>query len=138
MTKKPEPKLLSGGNPQIPLGYGEGPVRDYLDAIPGWKREVAEWVDALVTRTVPGVEKAVKWNSPLYGMGGGAWFMSFHCFDRYLKVAFHKGARLDPPPPVASKSGETRYVHLHEGEPRDEARFASWIRQASELPGEKM
>lgn len=131
--------LLSGGNPQIPKGDGDAPVQAYLDAMPGWKQDVGRKLDALIARTVPGVRRAVKWNTPLYGAPDReGWFVSFHCFDRYLKVAFFRGARLDPPPPEFSKVGDTRYVHLHEDDGFDETLLASWLQQASALPGEKM
>ena len=133
------PRLLSGGNPQIPKGYGDAPVQAYIAAMPGWKQAVGREIDALVTRTVPGVRKAVKWNTPLYGVeDGDLWFMSYHCFAKYVKVAFFRGASLDPVPPVASKHPEVRYLHLHEGEAIDEGRFTAWVAQASRLPGEKM
>ena len=132
------PVLLSGGNPQIAKGYGEAPVQAYIAAMPGWKREVGRRLDALVTRAVPGVRKAVKWNTPLYGMEDDVWFMSYHCFDRYLKVAFFRGAALDPVPPVASKHKDVRYVHIHEDDAFDAATLEAWIFQASRLPGEKM
>jgi len=135
------PVLLSGGNPQIAKGHGEAPVRAYIDAVPGWKRDVAARLDELIVRTVPGVRKAVKWNSPFYGAPGGpenTWFVSFHCFAKYLKVAFFRGAALEPPPPGASKQTNVRYLDIREHDPFDEARIAAWIRQASELPGEKM
>jgi hypothetical protein len=132
------PVLLSGGNPQIAKGYGEEPVKAYLDAMPGWKADVGRRIDAVVARTVPGVRKAVKWNSPLYGVEEGRWFLSFHCMTKYIKVAFFRGASLDPVPPVASKHDNVRYLHIHDGEAFDEARFADWVAQASRLPGEKM
>jgi hypothetical protein len=132
------PKLLSGGNPQIPKGYGDGPVQAYISAMPGWKSAVGRRIDALVVRTVPGVQKAVKWNSPFWGMEKDSWFLSLHCYDKYIKVAFFRGARLEPVPPEPSKSGDTRYVHIREDQPLDETQFADWVRQASELPGEKM
>ena len=137
-TTARKPRLLSGGNPQIPKGIGEAPVRAYIAAMPGWKRDVGRRLDALVTRVVPHVHKAVKWNSPLYGIEGDGWFMSFHCYDRYIKVAFFRGTTLDPPPPVDSKTKETRYLHVHEDGAFDEAQFAEWVRQASRLPGERM
>ena len=133
-----EPKLLSGGNPQIPKGHGDAPVQAWIAAAPGWKGEVAKRLDALIERTVPGVRKAVKWNTPLYGMEENVWFASFHAFDRYLKVAFFRGAALDPVPPVASKQKDVRYFHIHEGDPFDEAQLADWLKQASRLPGERM
>ena len=130
-----KPKLLSGGNPQIPKGEGDGPVQAYIAAMPGWKRAVGERLDAIIEREVPGVEKAVKWNSPFYGMEQGRWFLSFHCFDRYVKVAFFRGTSLRPVPPGESKHKEVRYVDIHEEDQLDEELVASWIRQASELPG---
>lgn len=133
-----EVKLLSGGNPQIAKGYGEAPVRAYIAAMPGWKRAVGERLDALITAAVPAVQKAVKWNSPMFGMERDVWFMSWHCFDRYVKVAFHRGAQMDPPPPVGSKQKDVRYLHIHEGDGLDEAQITDWITQASRLPGEKM
>lgn len=132
------PVLLTGGNPQIAKGYGEAPVRAYLDAMPGWKADIGRRIDAIVTRTVPGVRKAVKWNSPFYGIKDDLWFMNLHCVTRYVKVAFFRGASLEPMPPVPSKHKEVRYFHLHEGEAVDEARFADWVAQASRLPGMKM
>ncbi len=133
------PKLLSGGNPQIPKGEGEAPVQAYIAAMPGWKSEAGRRLDALIVKTVPGVRKAVKWNSPLYGVEGpdgfGGWFLSFHCFARYIKVTFFRGAKLEPLPPVGSKDPNTRYLHIEEGEPVDEAQLAEWIRQAAAIPG---
>ena len=135
MTGKP--KLLSGGNPQIPKGYGEGPIAAYLDAVPGWKQAVCRRIDAIVTEQVPSVVKAVKWNSPMYGMEKDCWFLSFHCYDKYVKVSFFQGARLDPPPKETSKYPAIRHHHVHEGDELGEP-FALWVRQASKLPGEKM
>lgn len=131
-------KLLSGGNPQIPKGYGEAPVRAYIAAMPGWKRAVGERLDALIIAATPGVQKAVKWNSPMFGMERDVWFMSWHCFDRYVKVAFFRGAQMEPPPPVGSKQKDVRYLHIHEGDTLDEAQITDWIKQAGRLPGEKM
>ena len=133
-----QPVLLSGGNPQIAKGYGDAPVQAYIAAMPGWKSDVGRRLDALIERNVPGVRKAVKWNSPFYGVEDGVWFLSFHCFAKYIKVAFFRGASLSPVPPVASKSGDTRYFHIHEHDGLDEAQFAAWVRQASQLPGERM
>lgn len=133
--KGAKPVLLSGGNPQIAKGDGDAPVQAYLAAIPGWKREAARRLDALVVRTVPGVRKAVKWNSPFYGVEGQGWFLSFHCFTNYLKVAFFRGAALNPALPVDSKDENTRYVHIYEDETPDEAQLAAWIKQAAALPG---
>jgi hypothetical protein len=128
-------KLLAGGNPQIPKGDGDEPVRAYLAAMPGWKRDVGVWLDDLIVRTVPGVTKAIRWNSPFYGVEGRGWFVSFHCFTTYVKVTFFDGASLDPEPPVSGKDAQARMVHLHEGELLDESRFASWVEQAATLPG---
>ena len=136
MTGK-SPKLLSGGNPQIPKGYGDASVQAYIAAMPEWKRGVGERIDALIEKAVPDVQKAVKWNSPFYGMEKDIWFVSFHCFDRYIKVSFFRGGSLDPVPPVASKVADTRYYHIHEDD-FDEVQFADWVKQASKLPGEKM
>jgi len=137
-AKPAQPVLLSGGNPQVAKGHGDGPVQAYIAAMPGWKSDVGRRVDALVTRTVPGVRKAVKWNSPLYGMEENSWFLGIHCFARYVKLAFFNGASLHPPPPVASKQKAVRYLHIHEGEALDEAQLADWVTQASRLPGERM
>lgn len=128
-------KLLSGGNPQIPKGDGDGPVQAYIAAMPGWKREAGRQLDALIERTVPGVKKAVRWNSPFYGLEGQGWFVSYHVFTRYIKVTFFKGMSLDPIPPVESKDKEARYFHIHEGEDIEGSPLESWIRQASKLPG---
>jgi hypothetical protein len=137
-----KPALLSGGNPQIAKGYGDAPVQAYIAAMPGWKRDIGRRLDALVERTVPGLQKAVKWNSPFYGVAypgkDQTWFLSFHCFTNYIKLAFFRGASLDPVPPVGSKQNDVRYLHIGEDEPLDEAQLADWVRQASQLPGEKM
>ena len=132
------PKLLSGGNPQIAKGAGEAPVKACIAAMPGWKRKVGEALDRLIGRTVPGVAKAVKWNSPFYGVEQGTWFMSFHCFDRYVKVAFFRGAQLMPLPPGPSKQKDVRYLDIHESEWINEVQLAEWVKQASLLPGERM
>jgi hypothetical protein len=137
-TKAKKPKLLSGGNPQIAMGYGEAPVKAYIAAMPGWKRAVGKKLDALISHTVPKVEKAVKYNSPLYGMEQGNWFMSLHCFEKYVKVAFFKGASLMPMPPGPSKQKEVRYLDIHEGEWLNEVQLADWVKQASKLPGERL
>ena len=130
-----KPALLSGGNPQIAKGYGDAPVQAYIAAMPGWKRDVGRRLDALIVRTVPGVRKAVKWNSPFYGVEGQGWFLNFHCFTKYVKVAFFRGASLRPVPPGESKHKDTRYLDIHQDAPLDEKLLASWIQQASELPG---
>ena len=129
--------LLSGGNPQIAKGAGDAPVQAYIAAVPGWKRELTRRVDALITRHVPGVRKAVKWNSPFYGAGSDGWFLSYHCFTKYLKVTFFRGRSLDPVPAGESKHPEVRYLDIHEGK-FDEAQFIDWVKQASRLPGEKL
>jgi hypothetical protein len=130
--------LLAGGNPRIAKGYGDSAVRAYLAAVPGWKQAVCRKLDALTTRAVPTVSKAVKYNSPMYGMSGHTWFMSFHCFDRYIKVSFFRGTQLDPPPPVESKMPGVRYFHVHEADTIDSRQFTNWVKRASELPGEKL
>jgi hypothetical protein len=132
-----QPPLLKGGNPQIPKGEGDAPVQAYIAAMPGWKRPIGERIDAIVSREVPGCRKAVKWNTPLYG-GGDGWFLAFHCFDRYVKLTFFRGLTLTPVPPVSSKCGDTRYVHLHADDTCDWEQLADWVRQASSLPGEKL
>jgi hypothetical protein len=130
------PKLLSGGNPQIAKADGDAPVQAYIAAMPGWKRDVGRRLDALIGRTVPNVRKAVRWNSPFYGIEGQGWFLGVHCITKYVKVAFFRGAALRPLPPVESKQKDVRYFHIHEGDQLDEELVASWIRQAAELPGE--
>ena len=136
--KSAKPTLLSGGNPQIPKGEGDGPVQAYIAAMPGWKRDVGRRLDAIIERAVPGVHKAVKWNSPFYGIEGEGWFLNFHVFAKYIKVAFFRGSSLKPVPPVASKHEEVRYFHIHEDDELDEATFTKWVKQASRLPGERM
>ncbi|RDD69192.1 MULTISPECIES: DUF1801 domain-containing protein [Paracoccus] len=131
------PVLLSGGNPQIAKGYGDGPVQAYIAAMPEWKSDLGRRMDDIITRVVPGVRKAVKWNSPFYGMEDDLWFLSFHCFTKYVKVTFFRGAALEPPPPGKSKYPEVRYLDIREGG-FDEAQFARWVKQASRLPGEKL
>ena len=133
-----KPVLLSGGNPQIAKGYGDAPVRAYIDAMPGWKKDVGERLDRLIVEALPNVSKAVKWNSPFYGVERDLWFLSYHCMTKYIKVAFFRGAELDPLPPVGSKQADVRYLHIGEGEAFNEAQFIDWVMQASKLPGEKM
>jgi hypothetical protein len=128
-----KPKLLAGGNPQIAKGDGEGPVQAYIAAMPEWKREVGRRLDALVTRHVPEVRKAVKWNSPFYGMEGKGWFLAFHVFTRYVKVTFFRGTSLSPVPPGGTGK-DARWIDVHESD-LDEERMATWIRQAAALPG---
>ncbi len=132
------PELLAGGNPRIPKGEGDAPVQAYLDAMPGWKQDVGRRLDRLVVATVPGVQKAVKWNTPFYGVAGGGWFLAFHCYPRYVKVTFFRGTSLDPVPPGPSKTAETRYLDIREDGPFDEDQFVSWVEQASRLPGERL
>lgn len=129
------PTLLTGGNPQIPKGDGDAPVRAYINATPGWKRHIVKRIDALVVEAVPGVRKAVRWNSPFYGVEGMGWFLSLHCLTKYIKVGFFSGTSLTPMPPIESKVPDVRYVHYVEGEAIDEALLASWICQAARLPG---
>jgi hypothetical protein len=136
--KAVKPALLSGGNPQIAKGYGEAPVQAYIVAMQGWKRDVGRRLDALVVRTVPDVHKGVKWNSPFYGIEGQGWFLSFHCFTKYIKVAFFRGTSLRPVPPGESKQKDVRYLDIHEDDELDEAQLAAWVKQASLLPGERM
>lgn len=132
-----EPVLLSGGNPQIAKADGDAPVQAYIAAMPGWKGDVGRKLDSLVAKTVPGVVKAVRWNTPFYGVEGQGWFLAYHCITKYVKVTFFRGTSLDPMPPVASKNEGTRYFHIHENEEIDEAQLVEWIRQAAALPGEK-
>jgi hypothetical protein len=133
--KDAKPALLAGGNPQIAMADGDAPVQAYIAAMPGWKRDVGRRLDALIVRTAPGVRKAVKWNSPFYGIEGSGWFLNVHCFTNYVKVAFFRGASLRPLPPGESKQKDVRYLDIHKDDQLDEERLASWIRQASELPG---
>ena len=136
--KAAKPVLLSGGNPQIAKGYGDAPVQAYIAAMPGWKRDLGRRLDALIVRTVPGVHKAVKWNTPFYGIEGEGWFVSFHCFTKYLKVTWFRGTSLRPVPLGESKHKEVRYLDIHQDDGRDEAQLAAWVKQASELPGEHL
>ncbi|MGB3036756.1 MAG: DUF1801 domain-containing protein [Methyloceanibacter sp.] len=138
VRKAAKPALLSGGNPQIAKADGDAPVQAYIAAMPGWKREVGRRLDALIVRTVPGVQKAVRWNSPFYGVEGQGWFLSFHCFTHYVKVAFFCGASLRPLPPGMSKQKDVRYLDIHEDDQLDEAQLAVWVKQASQVPGERM
>jgi hypothetical protein len=132
------PRLLSGGNPQIPKGEGDAPVQAYIEAMPGWKRDVGRRIDALIAQAVPDVRKAVKWNSPFYGAPGSeGWFLSFHVFTKYVKVTFFRGTSLEPVPPGKSKHPEVRYLDIYEGQ-FDEPQFVDWVKQARRLPGEKM
>ena len=130
-----KPKLLAGGNPQIAIGDGDVPVQAYIEAMPGWKRAVGRRLDALIVRSVPELYKAVKWNSPFYGIEGEGWFLSFHCFTNYVKVAFFRGASLRPLPPGESRQEDVRYLDIREGDKIDEVQLAQWVKQASQLPG---
>jgi hypothetical protein len=132
--KDARPVLLSGGNPRIAKADGDAPVRAYIAAMPGWKQDIGRRLDAIIARTVPDVKKAVRWNSPFYGVEGQGWFLNFHCFTKYVKVAFFNGVSLDPPPPGESKDEKVRYLNIHEGN-LDEAQFSAWVEQASRLPG---
>ncbi|MER8390161.1 DUF1801 domain-containing protein [Mesorhizobium sp. M0166] len=133
-----KPVLLAGGNPQIPKGDGDAPVQAYIAAMPGWKRDVGRRLDALIERNVPNLRKAVKWNSPFYGVEGQGWFLNFHCFTKYIKLAFFRGASLRPVPPGESKHKDVRYLDIYEDDQLDEAQLADWVKQASQLPGERM
>jgi hypothetical protein len=134
-TVAAKPTLLSGGNPQIAKADGDAPVQAYIAGMPGWKRDLGKRLDALIVRTVPDVRKAVKWNSPLYGVDGLGWFLAVRCLTKYVKVAFFRGASLRPVPPGASTSKDTRYIDIHESDGLDEAQMANWVKQAAALPG---
>ena len=136
-TVPTQPVLLSGGNPQIAKGYGDAPVQAYIAAMPGWKSDVGRRLDALIVRTVPGVQKAVKWNTPLYGLEEKTWFLGLHCYTKYIQVTFFRGTSITPVPPGESKHKEVRYLNICEGQ-LDEAQFVDWVKQASQLPGERM
>jgi len=133
-----KPKLLSGGNPQIPKGEGDGPVQAYIAAMPEWKRPLGEQLDQLIERSLPNVYKAVKWNQPFYGRDRDHWFIGFRCFTKYVQVQFFEGTSLDPVPPKASKHDEVRYLDIHEEDGIDEDQLASWFEQAGKLPGAKI
>ncbi len=134
-AKVAKPTLLAGGNPQIAKADGDAPVQAYIAAMPGWKSDVGRRLDALIAHTVPGVRKAVKWNSPFYGVEGHGWFLSFHTYTKYVKVAFFRGTSLRPVPPGESKHKDTRYLDIREDDKLDEAQMATWIRQAAAVPG---
>ena len=140
--KAAKPKLLSGGNPQIAKAYGDAPVQAYIAAMPGWKSEVGRRLDALITRAVPNVHKAIKWNSPLYGIdpekGGEGWFLGIHCYTKFIKIAFFRGAFLSPIPPGESKQKVVRYLHIREDDQLDDAQFTRWVKQASRLSGQRL
>ena len=128
-------RMLSGGNPQIPKGDGDAPVQAYIAALPGWKADIVRWLDTLVVSNVPRVRKAVKWNSPFYGVDGQGWFLAVHVFTHYVKVTFFKGASLQPLPPRPSKDKDVRYVDIRQDAPRDDAQMVKWVKQAAALPG---
>jgi len=134
-ARRAEVVLLSGGNPQIAKADGDAPVQAYIAAMPGWKRDLGERLDALIARSVPDVRKAVKWNSPFYGIEGRGWFLGFHVFARYVKVTFFRGTSLRPQPPGPSKQRDVRYLDLREGDALDEAQLTTWVKQAAALPG---
>jgi hypothetical protein len=128
--------LLSGGNPQIAKADGDAPVQAYIAAMPGWKRDLGKRLDALIVRNVPNVRKAVKWNSPFYGIEGQGWFLSFHVFTLYVKVTFFRGTSLRPVPPGGTvRSKDARWIDIREGDQLDEAQMATWVKQAAALPG---
>lgn len=133
-----QPRLLSGGNPQIPKGDGDAPVQKYISAMPEWKQGVGRLLDDLIIEAIPDVKKAVKWNQPFYGTDGETWLLSFRCYTKYVQVAFHRGSSLNPIPPKASKHEEVRYLDIYEDDAIDEAQLTDWFRQSSMLPGEKM
>jgi hypothetical protein len=130
-----KPILLAGGNPQVAKADGDAPVQAYIAAVPGWKSDVARRLDRLITRTVPDVKKAIKWNSPFYGIEGRGWFLSVHCFTKYVKVGFFRGVSLRPLPPGESRQKEVRYLDIHEDDPIVEKQLAAWIKQAAAIPG---
>jgi len=134
-TPTDKPKMLAGGNPRIAKGDGAAPVAAYIAALSGWKHDAAKYLDELIAAAVPDVKKAVKWNSPFYGVEGQGWFLSFHVFTKYIKVAFFKGQSLSPLPPEESKGETTRYLHIHEGETLDKAQLTDWVNQAAAIPG---
>jgi hypothetical protein len=133
-----KPTLLSGGNPQIAKGYGDASVQAYIEAMSGWKRDVGRRLDAIIESAVSNVAKAVKWNTPFYGIEGQGWFLGLHCFTKYVKVAFFRGTSLRPIPPGESKQKEVRYLNIHEDDQLDDAQLADWMKQASKLPGEPL
>ena len=130
-----KPKLLSGGNPQIAKADGDAPVQAYIAAMPGWKQDIGRQLDALITKTVPGVQKAVRWNSPLYGVKDNGWFLGIHCLTKYVKVTFFRGLSLKPIPPGGTeKSREARWIDIYQGQ-FDEKQLVVWIKQAAALLG---
>ncbi len=128
-------KLLSGGNPQIAKADGDAPVQAFIAAMPGWKHDLGKRLDAIIVRNVPNVRKAMRWNTPFYGVEGQGWFLGFHCMTKYVKVAFFRGTSLQPVPPVESKQKAVRYLDIHEGDALDEAQMTTWVKQAAALPG---
>ncbi len=138
MSEREAPKLLSGGNPQIPKGEGDGPVQAYIAAMPEWKSDLGRYLDDLIVTTVPEVHKAVKWNQPFYGFRDQGWFLGFRCHTKYVQLTFFRGTSLDPMPPKGSKHPEVRYFDIHEDDDLDQDQLVSWISQAAALPGEKL
>ena len=136
--KSSKPKLLSGGNPQIAKADGDEPVQAYIEAMPGWKQDVGRWLDDLVMATVPEVRKAVRWNTPFYGIEGQGWFLSCHCFTKYVKISFLNAGCLQPPPPEASKYEHVRSIHIREQDAPDSGQMAAWVKQASKAPGDDL
>ncbi|WP_411817335.1 DUF1801 domain-containing protein [Hyphococcus sp. DH-69] len=137
MTDKNKAKLLSSGNPQIPKGDGDAPVQAYIAAMPGWKSDIGRRIDDIVNQNFPAIQKAVKWNTPLYGKEDG-WFMAMYCYKKYVQLTFMRGTSLTPVPPVPSKVDGTRYLNIYEDDELDQEQIADWVRQASKLPGVKL
>ncbi|CAN5243412.1 DUF1801 domain-containing protein [soil metagenome] len=133
-----KPRLLSVGNPQIAKAEGDAPVQAFIAAMPGWKSHVGRQLDAIIVRTVPGVCKAIKWNTPFYGVAGQGWFLGFHCLTKYVKVSFFRGTSLQPLPPGESKQKEVRYLDIYEDDQLDEKQLSAWVKQVSVLPGERL
>jgi len=145
MTRKPPKRpdkaaakntiLLAGGNPQIAKADGDAAVRAYINAMPGWKRDVGLWLDTVIVQAVPGVRKAIRWNTPLYGVEGRGWFLGFHCLTKYVKVSFFRGSDLHPAPPGESKFPDRRYIDIFENDPQNKSQMLEWVKQAAALPG---
>lgn len=133
-----DPKRNAGGNPYIDKGDGDAPVQAYIAAMPGWKQALGRQLDALVTREVPGLQKAVRWNTPFYGVEGKGWFLAMYCYKKYFQISFLNGSQLDPLPPKESKDKSVRYLDIYEDDGFDEERIASWIKQAAKLPGDNV
>jgi len=134
-TKAKPVKLLTGGNPQIPKGDGDAPVQAYIAAMPGWKSAVGKRLDALIVRNLPQVQKAVRWNSPFYGIEGQGWLVSFHVLTRCVQLNFFCGAALQPVPSGSGKDPNARWLNISEGEALDEAQITAWLKQAAGMSG---